>query len=50
MVPHQRFADDRPPYAVLFAWNHAEEIMAKEQEFRDAGGRWIRYVPGVRVD
>ncbi len=50
VVPHQRFADDRPPYAVLFAWNHAEEIMAKEQEFRDAGGRWIRYVPGVRVD
>ncbi|QIB42027.1 class I SAM-dependent methyltransferase [Streptomyces aureoverticillatus] len=49
VVPHQRFTDAYPHYAVLFAWNHAEEIMAKEQPFRDAGGRWIRYVPGVRV-
>ncbi|KMS86444.1 class I SAM-dependent methyltransferase [Prauserella rugosa] len=38
-----------PPYALLFAWNHAEEIMAKEQAFREAGGRWILYVPTVRV-
>ena len=29
VVPHQRFADDRPPYAVLFAWNHADEIVGK---------------------
>jgi methylation protein EvaC len=36
-----------PDYAVLFAWNHADEIMAKEQAFRDAGGQWIRYVPDV---
>ncbi|WP_030572727.1 class I SAM-dependent methyltransferase [Streptomyces aureocirculatus] len=50
VVPPQRFADAFPRYAVLFAWNHAEEIMAKEEAFREAGGRWIRYVPGVRVD
>jgi len=34
---------------VLFAWNHAEEIIAKEQEFRRAGGKWIMYVPKVHV-
>lgn len=45
----EAFADPYPDYAVLFAWNHADEIMAKEQAFRDAGGRWIRYVPDVRV-
>lgn len=44
------FADPYPDYALLFAWNHADEIMAKEREFRQAGGRWIRYVPEVRVD
>ena len=49
VVPPQRFADAYPDYAVLFAWNHSAEIMAKEQPFQDAGGRWIRYVPEVRV-
>ena len=38
-----------PDYAVLFAWNHAEEIMAKEQAFMAAGGRWIVHVPKVQV-
>jgi methylation protein EvaC len=45
----EAFADPYPDYALLFAWNHAEEIMAKEQGFRDAGGRWIVYVPRVEV-
>ncbi|WP_326645839.1 class I SAM-dependent methyltransferase [Streptosporangium sp. NBC_01755] len=43
------FSRPYPDYALLFAWNHAEEIMAKEQEFRDAGGKWILYVPDVRI-
>ncbi len=47
--PPEAFAEDYPPYALLFAWNHADEIMAKEQAFREAGGRWIRYVPNVHV-
>jgi methylation protein EvaC len=43
------FAAPYPDYAVLFAWNHADEIMAKERAFRDGGGKWILYVPDVRV-
>jgi methylation protein EvaC len=43
------FAEPYPDYALLFAWNHAEEIMAKEQAFADAGGKWILYVPEVRL-
>ncbi|MGW1055683.1 class I SAM-dependent methyltransferase [Streptomyces sp. NPDC001118] len=43
------FADPYPDYALLFAWNHAEEIIAKEQAFRRAGGRWILYVPEVHI-
>ncbi len=43
------FSSPYPDYALLFAWNHAEEIMAKEQEFREAGGQWILYVPDVRT-
>lgn len=45
----EAFAEDFPDYALLFAWNHAEEIMAKERAYREAGGRWILYVPDVRV-
>ncbi|MEV0199607.1 class I SAM-dependent methyltransferase [Nonomuraea sp. NPDC050691] len=45
----EAFADPYPDYALLFAWNHAEEIMAKEEAFREAGGTWILYVPEVRL-
>ncbi|MGR8009530.1 hypothetical protein [Streptomyces hypolithicus] len=34
---------------MLFAWNHAHEIMSKEKEFRAVGGKWIVYTPEVRV-
>ncbi|WP_033438618.1 class I SAM-dependent methyltransferase [Saccharothrix sp. NRRL B-16314] len=47
--PPAEFADPYPDYALLFAWNHADEIMAKEKAFRDAGGKWILYVPEVRI-
>ncbi|MFF3869792.1 methyltransferase domain-containing protein [Micromonospora sp. NPDC001898] len=47
--PPSAFRDPYPDYALLFAWNHADEIMANEQEFRRSGGRWISYVPNVRV-
>jgi SAM-dependent methyltransferase len=49
VLPPEAFAEARPDYALLFAWNHAEEIMAKEKAFRDRGGRWILYVPDVTV-
>lgn len=47
--PYSAFQEHYPDYALLFAWNHAEEIMAKEQKFRDAGGKWINYVPKVQL-
>ncbi|MFV2022562.1 class I SAM-dependent methyltransferase [Micromonospora sp. LOL_023] len=47
--PVEAFADPYPDFALLFAWNHAEEIMAKERAFREAGGRWILYVPQVHI-
>ena len=33
----------------MFAWNHAQEIMVKEREYSESGGRWVFYVPEVRV-
>lgn len=49
VVPYEIFKNNPPDYAVLFAWNHAEEIMAKEKDFMAAGGKWIVHVPEVKV-
>ena len=47
--PQEAFSDPYPDYALLFAWNHAEEIMNKESTFAELGGRWIQYVPAVHI-
>lgn len=47
--PYAEFAARYPDYALLFGWNHGEEIMAKEKNFTAAGGKWILYVPRVTV-
>lgn len=47
--PYEEFVAHYPDYALLFAYNHAREIMAKEQNFIASGGRWIVYVPKVQV-
>jgi len=46
---YEEFSADYPEYALLFGWNHAEEIMAKEQKFMESGGKWIVYVPEVKI-
>ncbi|WP_030603276.1 class I SAM-dependent methyltransferase [Streptomyces achromogenes] len=43
------FTEEFPDYALLLAWNHAEEIKSKESAFVASGGRWIEYVPDVRI-
>jgi methylation protein EvaC len=47
--PHADFAARYPDYALLFGWNHAQEIKSKETAFRRNGGRWIEYVPRVHI-
>ena len=49
VVPYDRFRESFPDYALLFAWNHAGEIMEKEREFKRQGGKFIVYVPSVMV-
>lgn len=47
--PIETFKDNYPDYAVLFAYNHAKEIMNKETEFIKNGGKWILFVPNVHI-
>ena len=50
VVPHSRFKNSSPDYVLLFAWNHAEEIMRKEKSFMESiGAKWILYVPSVSI-
>jgi methylation protein EvaC len=46
---HAEFVSRYPDHAVLFAWNHGAEIMQKESAYRSGGGKWIAYVPEVKV-
>ena len=47
--PVSEFESKYPEYALLFAWNHAQEITNRERNFSEAGGQWIRYVPEVEI-
>ena len=47
--PYDAFVENYPDYAVLFAWNHSGEILAKEEPFLKQGGRFITFVPDVRI-
>lgn len=49
ILPHEVFKQCPPPYALLFAWNHDQEVMAKEADYASRGGKWIRYVPEVTI-
>jgi methylation protein EvaC len=43
------FHRERPDYTVLFAWNHEAEILAKESDYTENIGKWIRFVPKVEI-
>jgi methylation protein EvaC len=49
VLPYERFRESSPDYALLFAWNHAAEIFEKERAFTASGGRFIVYVPEVKI-
>ena len=49
VLPYEKFRDSDPDYVLLFAWNHAVEIMKKEENFMSNGKSWITYIPKVQV-
>ena len=49
VVSIEKFKEKYPDYTILFAYNHANEIMSKETEYIKNGGKWIMYVPHVHI-
>jgi SAM-dependent methyltransferase len=49
IVPPSELLARRPDFALLLTWNFADEILAQQQEYRTAGGRFILPVPTVRI-
>ena len=49
VVAPEELARRRPDYLLLLAWNFADEIVAQQQEYARAGGRFIVPLPVPRV-
>ena len=49
VLPYDQFRESNPDYVLLFAWNHATEIMKKENDYMGHDRHWITYIPNVKV-
>lgn len=49
VLPYNQFRESNPDYVLLFAWNHATEIMKKEKDYMGNDRHWITYIPEVKV-
>ncbi len=43
------FHSRKPNYALLFAWNHSEEIFKKEIDYSKNIGNWIMFAPEAKI-
>ena len=50
VLPYDQFRKSNPDYVLLFAWNHATEIMKKERDYMGSDRHWITYIPEVKID
>ena len=49
VLPYDQFRKSNPDYVLLFAWNHATEIMRKEKSYMEKDKHWITYIPKVEI-
>ena len=50
VVDYKQFQEEDNNCTLLLAWNHKKEIFAKEEEYRNKGGKFITYFPKVTVE
>ena len=49
IVTPAQLKKDNPDYAILFAYNYFDEIMKKENNFIQTGGRFIVPLPEPKI-
>ena len=49
IVSAEELVARHPDVTLLLAWNFAEEIMAQQSAYRNAGGKFLIPVPAVRL-
>jgi hypothetical protein len=49
VFPESHLRKLRPDYALLLAWNYADEILRKEHKYREALGKFIVPVPTPQI-
>jgi len=49
IVDYSYLKKKQPDYLLLLAWNFADELMEKTQDYKNAGGKYIVPIPSVRV-
>lgn len=49
IVGAEELVQRRPDYTLLLTWNFADEILAQQQAYRAAGGKFIVPIPAVKV-
>ncbi|MFT4702895.1 MAG: SAM-dependent methyltransferase [Bradymonadia bacterium] len=49
IVAPEQLASEMPDFTLLLCWNFATEVLAQQQAYRDAGGKFIIPIPELRV-